>query len=176
MVIDPPLEGEGPFYTEYLYNLLEENPTFGIASLTWNTSLTSLIERKEAIIKMFNEVYFFREIGAETIGRWIKLLQVKLDVISETYDRSYRLYKLNNLDEIAKTSESTSRNKFQDTPVTALMEKDYATNITDMTTSSKITDEMTVNLVNKNIAKWNYLDRMFVEEFRNLFYNSLARV
>lgn len=168
------LSTEAPFFTEQLYKLQEEIPGFGLANCTWKDSLTNLLAHKDNIIDLFNSKYYFYEIGAETEERWMQLLQNRLMVIEEQYDRMFSLYANNDTEEIGRTIKVKSKEKFQDTPVTPLQADNYATNITDNENETTILDKNRISLINDNIKEWKNLENMFVDEFKKLFINMVA--
>ena len=134
---DTPMDGEGPFYTEYLYQLLEEDPTAGLVSCDWDeTKYPFLCEHKDILVSRFTEHYMFREIGQETPVRWQLFVKARFNEIAEHYNHAYKVFKENNVDKLgtgyvivdsldrASTSKLDSTNefsgteKYKDTPIT----------------------------------------------------------
>lgn len=122
------MDGEGPFYTEFLYQLLNEDPKAGLESCDWNETLYPfLCQHKEILINRFKENYMFREIGQETPVRWQLFVKARFNEIAEKYNHSYKVFTENNVDEIgigykitdtldrATTSKMDSTNKFDST-------------------------------------------------------------
>ena len=88
-----PFPGEQPFFTDFLGNLQSEDPTIGINGVRWNQDLyPHLYLHKDRLVERFNEKYQFREIGAETVSRWMALLQDRFDDIAPRFDHAYKLY------------------------------------------------------------------------------------
>lgn len=103
-----PMPGESPFYTDFLYRVLESYPdTYGLDKCTWNPAWTNLNPHKDELVKLFNEYYYYREIAQETESRWQKFLQMTLDRIGPNFDHSFNMYESNNLDELGVGYEET---------------------------------------------------------------------
>lgn len=94
--------GEGPFFTDYLYNIRKDFPnTFGLEQCDWSEDLYPRVaSHKEAIINFFNEKYYYREIGQENEYRWQQLLQLKLDETIPSYDLAFRIYEENDVERV----------------------------------------------------------------------------
>lgn len=131
-----PRPGEGPFFTEYLYQLLEDDENAGLSSCDWDeTKYPYLCEHKDILIARFKEKYMFREIGQETPVRWQLFVNARFNEVAEKYNHSYKVFKENNVDEIGtgytmteeldrtNTSKMDSTNnfstteKYKDTPI-----------------------------------------------------------
>ena len=90
---DRPFPGEQPFFTDLLKDLQEVDPTIGINGIHWNGTLyPNLYRHKDRLVERFNEKYQFREIGAETVSRWMALLQDRFDDLAPRFDHAYKLY------------------------------------------------------------------------------------
>ncbi|MFT0899724.1 hypothetical protein [Candidatus Methanoprimaticola sp. MG2] len=129
-----PSNGEGPFFTDYLFKLQIDRPDAGLKSCEWNTKYTNLNTHKDELITRFNKEYALREIGAETEHRWQMILQNRLDEVSEHYDHMYKVFAENNVDELGtgytttdefqrdtessmdSTNERNADSKYKDTP------------------------------------------------------------
>lgn len=132
---DYPMEGESPFFTNFLYLAQVENPTLGLISVDWDeTTYTYLAKHKEKLIARFNKEYAFRELGQETELRWQTVLQSRFDEVAEHYNHMYKVFEVNDVDTLGtgykitdtlkrttkdslNTSDNrTSNSKFKDTP------------------------------------------------------------
>lgn len=130
-----PYIGEGPYYTDYLSDLQEVNPTIGLISVEWlEDTYTYLAKHKDRLITRFNREYAYREIGQETETRWQIVLQSRFDEVAEHFDHMYKVYELNDVDELGtgykisdtlkrttngslnSSNNRTATSKFKDTP------------------------------------------------------------
>lgn len=166
--IDP---GEGPFYTDYLNNIILDHPFVGLKSVYIDPKYETLTSLQKELSDLFHEYYKFREIGAETVKRFQYNLQRRTNEIVEQYEVLFNLYKDTDLisrgrkietdtnvsileNKSSNSSVSTEYNTenkevFQDTPVTPLVENlTYATNITD--NKNKNTGEMSTSKNDNN--------------------------
>lgn len=97
---DYPMQGEGPFYTDFLINISDE---YGISKCDWEESkYPNLAEHKESLIAKFDWTYKYYEIGHETPFIWQHYLQDRLDAIKEKYNHNFKVYSINNVDEMGK--------------------------------------------------------------------------
>ena len=132
---DKPFDGEGPFFTDYLYLAQKENPTLGLVSVDWLEDVYPyLAKHKTRLIERFNREYAYRELGQETEERWQSVLQARFDEVAEHFDHMYKVFEINDVDKLGtgyklsdvlerNTSDSmdssgnhTGDSKFKDTP------------------------------------------------------------
>lgn len=130
-----PAPGEGPFFTDYLYSVLENRTDVGLDKCEWNeTTYPYLAKHKTRLIERFNREYYFREIGQETEARWQHFLQARLDEVAEHYDHMYKVFEENAVDTLGtgytikdildrdttsgmeSTDTRKADNKYKDTP------------------------------------------------------------
>lgn len=130
-----PMDGEGPFFTDYLYLAQEKNPTLGLMSVDWDeTTYTYLAKRKAKLIARFNREYAFRELGQETELRWQTVLQSRFDEVADHFNHMYKVFEENDVDilgtgykitdsfkrttadSLNTTDNRTGNSKFKDTP------------------------------------------------------------
>lgn len=98
---ETPIDGEGPFYTEYLMQLQEDDPTAGLEQCDWDETLyPNLVKHKSVLIGRFNETYAFREIGQETPLRWQLFVNARFNEVAEKYDHAYKVLSSDRLDEL----------------------------------------------------------------------------
>ena len=221
---------EGPFYSDYLINVQSTYPNAGLKSCPWNESETpKLYELKDVLIEHFDFIYRYREIGAETEERWQYTVDRIFDNIKRRYEFALNQYDENEIEKIGKyykstihrdsTTESegssssegnstgsrsdTSKSKFNDTPIQALMDSaNYASSINDDTLDSEsennstsesadtrsttIEDDLTreyneapksiMESVNDSIKYFRDLIDDFVDEFHVCFISTLGRI
>ena len=210
--------GESPFYTDFLYKVQEDYPNAGLAETfikyeESHSSISRLYSHKNELIELFNLAYRYHELGSETEDRWQYQIDKRFELIKNRYERYFMMYDTKDIDTLGKilsetisregtsnrstTSESsgTSKDTFNDTPITPLMEyHNYATNITDgtnenessgtsdteyedtITTIKTDKDKSNLELVEKNVNVWKDLIVSFVDEFRNCFMDEIAKV
>ena len=90
---DVPFPGEQPFFTDLLSDLQNEDATIGLNGIIWNADLyPNLYKHKDRLVDRFNRKYAFREIGAETVTRWMHLLQNRYDEVAPKFDHAYKMY------------------------------------------------------------------------------------
>lgn len=130
-----PMEGESPFFTDFLYSAQEKFPTLGLTSVDWDeTTYTYLANHKAKLIDRFNKEYAFRELGQETYYRWQIVLQSRFDEVADHYNHMYKVFETNDVDTLGtgyritdtfkRTTEDslntsdnrTANSKFKDTP------------------------------------------------------------
>lgn len=151
---DTPLAGEGPFYTNYLYLLQEEDPDAGLTQCDWDEEkYPNLVKHKTTLIGRFNEEYAFREIGQETTLRWQLFVNARFNEVAEKYDHAYKVLSSERLDELgtgytvtdALTRKMTSKmdstdkfegnGKFKDTPISGTINNPTTEQIDDNLTT-----------------------------------------
>ena len=149
-----PFMGEGPFYTNYLYLLQEEDSEAGLAQCDWDeTKYPYLVKYKTTLIGRFNEEYAFRELGQETTLRWQLFVNARFNEIAEKYDHAYKVLSSDRLDELgtgytvtdALTRKMTSKmdstdkfegnGKFKDTPISGTINNPTTEQIDDNLTT-----------------------------------------
>lgn len=180
------MDGEGPFYTDFLSNVQEDFPNAGLASAPWGdgTDIPKLYALKDVLIEHFNLVYKYREIGSETESRWQWTIDKTFDNIKRRYELALEIYDDNeitkigrfykeiinreaNLDETGEnsgSSESSSsstdntKNTFNDTPIEELISTgNYASSITDIDNDATSNSESSTSTTKS-------LDRDITEE------------
>lgn len=186
-----PMDGEGPFFTEYLKDIQDSsspvwdedagtvvyvsNSSFGLASLIWPAS-GGVFNNKADIISRFNEVYAYREIGAETRERWMHNLQVKFNGLITKWNHRFAQYAANtahltDLSEEIVTSTSGA-DRFFDTPGNQVtLSTGYLTNEADSSGTATVKDPKgtVLEAVNRNIEEFRDLLDEFVDEFDECF-------
>lgn len=97
-----------PFYTELLGNLqaTEEFRNIGIASSTWDQSLTYLYEYKQEIIDRFNEYYALYEIGQETPQRFQTMCNRLFNARKKKWNYRIQLYTANVTTQIGRINQT----------------------------------------------------------------------
>ena len=211
--------GESPFYTEFLYKIQEDNPSAGIKHTLENLTEEQQLEipylyaHSSQIIEQFNMVYKLHEIGGETEDRWQYLIDKRFMDIKRAYNHYFKLYENEQLDALGNiltesgdrsisssklygsNASGSSSEKYQDTPVTALIStENYATNITDNENENHTSGNETNNieeeysnnkvdrnksnleLTNDNLDIWRDLLTRFVYEFADCFMDEIVRV
>lgn len=203
--------GESPFYTDFLYHVQEDYPDAGIKytlehlTVFEQEEIPYLYSHSTQLIESFNMIYKYHEIGSETEDRWQYQIDKKFMEIKRRYERYFMMYETNAINQLGKilsenatrsgtsgkTYSNESKNVFQDTPVTPLIENaNYATNITDNTGNGEDTgefeeeyestktdkDKSNLELVNQNVKIWNDLIIQFTDEFRTCFMDELTRI
>ena len=151
---DTPCDGEGPFYTEFLFKLQEEDSEAGLSRCDWDeTKYPNLVKHKATLIGRFNEEYAFREIGQETPLRWQLFVNARFNEVAEKYDHAYKVLSSDRLDELgtgykvtdALTRKMTSKmdstdkfegnGKFKDTPISGTVNNPTTEQIDDNLTT-----------------------------------------
>ncbi len=178
-----PMKGEGPFFTDYLYNLLEAGFNIGLQNVEWHDSdYPYLSAHKAKLIERFNNEYAFREIGQETTTRFQHFMQARFDEVADHFNHMYKVFETNNVDELGtgygytenfeqdkegtSSGESTDTNKseFEDTPVNTTGGINNPTNRTEdkgsNTNSSNYNDK---NKYNKTIKRTEHNEHMIDE-------------
>lgn len=130
---------------------------FGFDKLTVPETATYVTSGWERIVQRFNQRYYFRRIGNETMERWQIRLQNKFDEVVDEMDRAYSLYATTTqINEVVKgtkttyghtitaggqdTHSSTNNQRFADTPDGAVNEDDdYADRRSEQSGSTTIT-------------------------------------
>ena len=132
---DIPLNEEQPFFTDTLEHLQSEDPTIGINGINWYSAMYPYLYRhKDRLVYRFNQEYHFREIGSETVSRWMWQLQNRFDEIAERFNHAYKMYEDEAIDLLgvgfvreiwtdstgagsaSSTTSTTTDSKFRDTP------------------------------------------------------------
>lgn len=203
---DRPAPGEGPFYTLFLRDILNgpEAKYCGLDKCDWHeTTYTHIATHKERLIERFNNTYLLRELGQETPSRWQHFLQMRLDEVIEFYDHAYKVYEENDIDQLgtgyteneeydrnstsegSENTESTSNQKFKDTPISGTVnnptteQDDTDNSSTDSNVNStdhwertkqktEHNDEM-ITEVNRLANAYRSIDNEFIESFDNMF-------
>ena len=203
---DRPAPGEGPFYTLFLRDILygPEAEYYGLDKCDWHeTTYTHIATHKERLIERFNNTYLLRELGQETPSRWQHFLQTRLDEVIEFYDHAYKVYEENEIDQLgtgymeneeydrnstsegSENTESTSNQKFKDTPISGTVnnptteQDDTDNSSTDSNVNStdhwertkqktEHNDEM-ITEVNRLANAYRSIDNEFIESFDNMF-------
>lgn len=205
------IPGESPFYTDFLYHIQEYYPDAGIKytlehlTVSEQEEIPYLYSHSTQLIETFNMLYKYHEIGSETEDRWQYQIDKKFMEIKRRYERYFMMYETNAINQLgkilsenasrsgtsSKNYSNTSKNTFQDTPVTPLIESDnYATNITDTNGSGDDSgefaeefnstktdkDKSNLELVNENVRIWNDLIIQFTYEFKTCFMDEITRI
>lgn len=181
------LPGESPFYTDFLYKVQEDYPNAGIAYTFENiqdfqTKLPYTYAHKDEIVDLFNLVYKYHELGSETEDRWQYQIDKRFEIIKNKYERYFRLYDNEQIDELGKilsetisregtsnrstSSESSGSSKdiFNDTPITPLMDShNYASNITDATNENESSGSTDVEYEDTITTTKDDKDKSYVE-------------
>lgn len=203
---DRPAPGEGPFYTLFLRDILNgpEAEYCGLDKCDWHeTTYTHIATHKERLIERFNNTYLLRELGQETPSRWQHFLQMRLDEVIEFYDHAYKVYEENEIDQLgtgyteneeydrnstsegSENTESTSNQKFKDTPISGTVnnptseQDDTDSSSTDSNVNStdhwertkqktEHNDEM-ITEINRLANAYRSIDNEFIESFDNMF-------
>lgn len=220
---------EGPFYSDYLINVQQTYPNAGLGKCPWSNATPRLYAIQDVLIEHFNFIYRYREIGAETEERWQYTVDRVFDNIKRKYEFALMQYDENEIEKVGKyykstihrdsTTESqgsnsregssessstdTANSKFNDTPITPLMDNaNYASSITDDsvenetsessssessdTRNTTIEDDITreyneapksiMESVNESIKYFRDLIDDFVDEFNICFISTLGRI
>lgn len=158
-------------YTRSLYNIINidliniwENVTFNLPEIVNLNQLKTL----------FEQTYMYREIGVETIAKWLDLLKYKVYDLSIKYTPLFTAYadEYDNDDiYVNNTGDYESEQKFYDTPQSQLVAgKDYLTTQTNNSGSEKRLTNMTKAEAREIYAnKLRFLYHEFVKECKNLF-------
>lgn len=165
--------GEGPFVTEYLWVLQKIDPTVGLDAVTWNDT-GGVYDNKDEIIKRFNCVYRYREIGSETVDRFIYSLQRIYWEVVDKYDRAIKIYADNasDMDNISTYNETTVNESEASPPATLLTSgatSGYSTSISENSSRYDIVQPDLPTTANHNIDEYRTLINDFVEEFDKAF-------
>lgn len=184
---DNPVPGEGPFYTDYLQNIIdyygEDKVSLGAIDFS---SFSSLAKRKPELVKKFNHIYAFREIGQETTERWQHFLQSRFYEVAEHFDHMYNVFDEYEVDTLGtgydytekrtidkvlhstSTGNTTGDSKYADTPSSGSSTINNPTNQTvDTGTTSATGDGTESNTQDVVIKRTNHDDHM-IDELNNL--------
>ena len=123
-------------YTATLYQVVEE---YEYTLFDFSYDLPESVD-KQALELLFYKHYYFREIGAETIERWLLMFEFKWQELCLKYSPLFKIYNEEYLANDVLTNNdltNTYRQVFSDTPQSALDPlTDYATNISESTSST----------------------------------------
>lgn len=97
---------EGPFYTDY-FKHARETEDVGLDKCDWSTDYQYLTPMKDKLVALFNERYDYREIGQETYIRFQTFLNAKFNQLAPGFDRAFKMYENNDLDELGLGYEET---------------------------------------------------------------------
>lgn len=186
---EKPMIGEQPNFTEFLYELQKDDSTIGLNGIRWNAELyPHLYKHKDRLIQRFDSKYGLREIGAETVHRWMYLLQNRFDEIAPKYDHAYKLYEdetinLDNLTlgyvrkilysskgtgESTTESQESGNSKFRDTPTSGDSTINNPTTENVDTTSSKGNSKSNRNSGGNSSETYDYHDEHVMLEVNKL--------
>lgn len=135
---------------------------------------------KEDLQEHFIEHYFFREIGLETIPRFLQRLKVQwLEKVNE-YDIKFKLVKNKlNVENAINTYEDNleDSNTFNATPMSAMQEgRNYKTSVTEVKGKHNgyaIANSNVFKTINNVIVDHTEVINSFISEFDNLFMGVL---
>lgn len=189
---DRPMRGEQPFFTDTLENLQSDDPTIGVNGVEWHGTLYPyLYSNKERLIYRFNQKYHFREIGCETVSRWMWQLQDRFDSIADKYDHAYKLYSLEAddkklIDDLgigytrtlhyqnggtgnsSNSSSATGNSKFRDTPTSSDSTINNPTTENVDTSSSSGSSSSSRQNQGDSTEKYEYNDEHKLEEINKM--------
>lgn len=188
---DTPMLGESPFFTEFFKNVSEE---CGLDKCDWSGEYSTLLERKDILVDMFNHYYWYREIGGETVTKFQHNLQITLNKIQSKYDYAYRLYadmpvrvgggySEREYREYSSegTSSSSGTSRFKDTPISGTVNNPTSENSDTQEGESSGTGEQEITrerinyaddiikYAERNINYYKALDQSFIQEFEENF-------
>ena len=169
-----PADGEGPFYTDYLWKAQQDREV-GLEYINWrNDRYTYIIPHKDDIIQLFNEVFKYRELGSETESRFQDMLQQRYDEIADRYNHAYKVTEENDVDKLGtgytyteirdrtinttgnSTATETRDSKYKDTPSSSASTINNPTNenIDDRESQSNAnTNEILSDKINRDNTK-----------------------
>lgn len=182
--------GEGPFFTDYLQNIINDGLEYGLNYVDWHADIyPNLYAHKDTLVDRFNREYAFREIGQETVNRWHHFLQCRFDEVADHFNHMYKVFEENNVDElgtgysyqetlnqtktgsVASTNKNSSDSKFADTPgsTSSTINNPTSQNIdeSEQTGSTNTTDS---NDYQKTIKRTDHQEHM-IEELNKLTDN-----
>lgn len=187
-------QNEQPNYTDILYLIQERDHNIPLNRPSMTDSWERypfLKEHKNELIELFNEHYQFREIGAETVGRWVRLVAKRFNEIGRTYDHAFKVIgeNIDKLDELGKEIVTETlwgsefKDTYQDTPVSPItIGEEYASSINKRERSGKDTvtrkdnTDMYIKEINDLINSFIDLKLRWVNEFESLFMSTIMRV
>lgn len=124
-------------YTTILYEVVED---YNYNLFEFDYELPSCAD-KQKLELLFYKHYYFREIGAETIDRWLLQLRFKWDWLCTLYYRKFEIFNVELMkDDLFNNQDIEAINNqiFNDTPKSKLdTGSDYATAITHTTNTNK---------------------------------------
>ena len=170
---------EGPWFTEYLEVLQEDDADIGLGKCDFS-KYPNLEKRKCNLVALFNAVYWGREIGAETVYRWQKMVENRFNLVAPKYDIAYEMYDKyleETKNRIGVGNETDNKATFYDTPSNIIEDLNkHATNVNISSIITKTNDRNFLEYVNKYIDQFKTLDVQFVDEFEIDFMGVYARV
>lgn len=146
-----PMNGEGPFYTDYWKNIKElYGDKYGLETVEWKESTWAyLAKHKDTLINRFNATYAYMEIGQETEERFQHFLQVRFDEVAMKYNHLYQIYEENNVDKLGTgytDTENYDNAKTNERAQTASNSSTSNTDISDTQSGNRnLTQESTSN-------------------------------
>lgn len=160
-------------YAKYTWTLNDLVENEGVTLFDFDYVLPALVDKQELELSFYKR-YYFREIGSETIERWLLQLQFKWQALAKKY---YRLFEIFNEEYLANDVltnndlSTTYRQVFSDTPQSSLdTMTDYATNITENSTKlSGANGEFKFRLLSEYASKLRHIACEMISECESLF-------
>lgn len=157
------MNNEGPFVTDYLCEVQKVYPNAGLGDVEIDPEKYPHIQaHKQELVEMFNEIYCWREIGGETVGRFQWIINKRFTEVQRKFEYAFTIIENNdptklglseqetyvgtsgyeNDNESSGTSEQHGTDgdttKVNDTPIQSLVETgNYASQITETSGSDE---------------------------------------
>lgn len=185
---------EQPNYTDILYLIQERDSAIPLNKDVMNSEWSKypfLLSHKAELVDLFNKHYQFREISAETIERWMRLVTKRFVEVARTYDHAFKVISENidKLDELGKEIVTDTlwgsefKDTYQDTPVSPItVGEEYASSINRRERMGKDSvirkdnTDMYIKEINDLINSFIDLKLRWVNEFESLFMSTIMRV
>lgn len=157
-------------YTTTLYDVVER---YDYTLFDFEYNLPSSVD-KQSLELAFYKHYYFREIGAETIERWLIMLRYKWEELCLKYGPLFEIFNEQYLANDALTNNdltNTYRQVFSDTPQSKLDNlEDYATNISESSSSTTgANGEYKFRLLSEYANKLRIITYEMIEDCEPLF-------
>lgn len=187
-------QNEQPNYTDILYLVWERDSDMplnkGVMNDEWK-KYPFLLANKDGLTDLFNKHYQFREIAAETMERWLRMVVKRFAEIAGFYEHAFKVISENiaKLDELGKEIVTETlwgsefKDTYQDTPVSPITVGEvYASSINKRerlgkdTVIKKDNTDMYIKEINDLINSFIDLRMRWVNEFESLFMSTIMRV
>lgn len=159
-------------YAEYTTTLHDVVETYNYKLFDFEYNLTNV--DKQALELAFYKHYYFREIGAETIDRWLIMLRFKWEELCLKYNHLFKIFNEQYLANDALSNNdltNTYRQVFSDTPQSKLDTlEDYATNISESSSKTTgVSGEYKFRLLSEYADKLRVIVYEMIEDCEPLF-------